>query len=36
MLKMSRFYTLAEIFNKIFVKKRKIIRGFIYDNGLTN
>ena len=35
MLKMSRVYTLAEIFSKIFVKKRREIGEFIYDHGLT-
>ena len=35
-LKMSRFYTLAEILNKILVKKRRRIGDLIYDNGLTN
>ena len=36
MLKMSRFYTLAEILNKIFEKKRRKIGDLIYDHGLTN
>ena len=36
MLKMSRFYTLAEILNKILVKKRRRIGDLIYDHGLTN
>ena len=36
MLKMSRFYTLAEILSKIFVKKRRKIGDLIYDHGLTN
>ena len=36
MLKMSRFYTLAEILSKIFVKKRKEIGDLIFDHGLTN
>ena len=36
MLKMSRVYTLAEILNKIFVKKRRKIGDVIYDYGLTN
>ena len=36
MLKMSRFYTLAEILSKIFVKKRMKIGDLIYDHGLTN
>ena len=35
MLKMSRFYTLAEILSKLLVKKQKI-GNFIYDHGLTN
>ena len=35
-LKMSRFYTLAEILNKILVKKRRRIGDLIYDHGLTN
>ena len=35
-LKMSRFYTLAEILRKIFVKKRREIGDLIYDLGLTN
>ena len=35
-LKMSRFYTLAEIFSKIFVKKRREIGDLSYDLGLTN
>ena len=36
MLKMSRFYTLAEILSNIFVKKRRKIVDLIYDHGLTN
>ena len=37
MLKMSRVYTLAEILNKIFVKKkRRKIGDLIHDYGLTN
>ena len=36
MLKMSRIYTLAEILNKMFVKKRRKIGDLIYDHGLTN
>ena len=36
MLKMSRFYTLADILSKIFVKKRRKIGDLIYDHGLTN
>ena len=36
MLKMSRFYTLAEIVSKIFEKKRRKIWDLIYDHGLTN
>ena len=36
MLKMSSFYTLAEILSKILVKKRRKIGDLIYDNGLTN
>ena len=36
MLKMSRVYTLAEILNKMFVKKRRKIGDLIYDHGLTN
>ena len=36
MLKMSRFYTLAEILSKIFVKKRRKIGDLIYDLSLTN
>ena len=36
MLKMSRFYTLAEILSKIFVKKPRKIGDLIYDHGLTN
>ena len=36
MLKISRVYTLAEIFSKIFVKKRREIGDHIYDHGLTN
>ena len=37
MLKMSRFYTLAEILSKIFVKKkRRKIGDLIYDHGLAN
>ena len=35
-LKMSRFYTLAEILNKILVKKRRRTGDHIYDHGLTN
>ena len=36
MLKISRFYTLAEILSKIlFVKKRRKIGDLIYDHGLT-
>ena len=34
MLKISRVYTLAEIFGK--KKKRKKIGDLIYDHGLTN
>ena len=36
MLKMSRFYTLADILSKIFVKKRRKIGDIIYDHGLPN
>ena len=36
MLKMSRFYTLAEILSKIFVKKRRKFGDLTYDHGLTN
>ena len=36
MFKMSRFYTLAEILSKIFVKQRRKIGDLIYDHGLTN
>ena len=36
MLKMSRFYTLAEILSKIFVKKHRKVVDLIYDHGLTN
>ena len=36
MLKMSRFYTLAEILSKICVKKLRKIGDLIYDHGLTN
>ena len=36
MLKMSRFYTLAEILSKIIVKKWRKIWGLIYDRSLTN
>ena len=36
MLKISRFYTLAETLSKIFVKKRREIVDLIYDLGLTN
>ena len=36
MLKMSRFYTLAKILSKIFVKKRRKIGDLIYDHDLTN
>ena len=36
MLKISRFYTLAGILSKIFVKKRRKIWDLIYDHGLTN
>ena len=36
MLKMSRFYTLADILSKIIVKKRRKIWDLIYDHGLTN
>ena len=36
MLRMSRFYTLAEILSKIFVKKRRKIENLIYDHGLIN
>ena len=35
-LKISRFYTLAEILSEIFVKKRREIGDLIYDLGLTN
>ena len=35
MLKLSRFYTLAEILSKIFVKNRRKIGDLIYDHGLT-
>ena len=35
-LKMSWFFTLAEILSKIFVKKRREIGDLIYDLGLTN
>ena len=34
--KMSRFYTLAEILRKIFVKIQREIGDLIYDLGLTN
>ena len=36
MLKLSRFYTLAEILSKLFVKKRREIVDLICDLGLTN
>ena len=37
MLKMSSFFTLAEILSKIFVKKKRMkIGDLIYDHGLTN
>ena len=36
MLKMSRFYTLADILSKLFVKKRRKIEDLIYDHGMTN
>ena len=36
MLKISRFYTLAGILSKMFVKKRRKIGDPIYDHGLTN
>ena len=36
MLKMSRFYTVAEILSNIFVKKRRKIGDLIYNRGLTN
>ena len=36
MLKMSRIYSLAEFFNKIFVKKRRKIGDLVYNHGLTN
>ena len=36
MLKMSRFYKLAEILSKTLVKIRRKIGDLIYDNGLTN
>ena len=32
-LKMSRFYTLAEILSNVFVKKRRKIGDLIYDHG---
>ena len=35
-LKMSRFYTLAEILSKLFVKKRREIGNLICDLDLTN
>ena len=37
MLKMSRVYTLAEILNKIFGKKKqRKIKDLIYDHDLKN
>ena len=36
MLKMSRFYTLAEILSKIFAQKQGKIGDLFYDHGLTN
>ena len=36
MLKMSKFYTLAEILSKTLVKNRRKIGDPMYDNGLTN
>ena len=36
MLKMSRVYTLTEIWSKIFVKKRRKIGDLIYDHGMAN
>ena len=36
MLKISKFYTPAEILSKIFVKKRREIEDLIYDHRLTN
>ena len=37
MLKLNRFYTLAEILSKIFVKKKRMkIGDLIYDHSLTN
>ena len=37
MLKMSKFYTLAEILSKIFIKKQtNEIGSLIHDHGLTN
>ena len=35
MHKMSRFYILAEILSKIFVKKGRKIGDLIYDHDLT-
>ena len=35
MLKMGRVHTLAEILNKIWLKKRRKIGDLIYDHGLT-
>ena len=36
MLKMCRFYTLAEILGKMFVKKRRKNGDLIYYHRLTN
>ena len=36
MLKMSRFYTLADIVSKIYVKKRRKFGDLIYNHGLIN
>ena len=35
MLKMNRFYTLAEILSKMFAKKRREIGDLIYDHCTT-
>ena len=36
MLKLSSFYTLAEILSKILVKEGRKIGDLIYNHGLTN
>ena len=36
MLKMSRFYTLAEILSKIFAQKQGKIGDLFYDHGFSN